>query len=713
MTYLEELSRLIEDGRAMLCEVTEISDLHGSIGAHLQAYSYDRDGWEDLRLDPLTKALKVASELRAYDGSAWQRLQVTSATRALKIQIRNADHGLIHTGASLLDDDHTQYLLLAGRAGGQIAHGGTAASGMLVLHGTAHATKGSVRIGAGSWLDVPEVSAPGTPTSGFGSLYAKVDGKLYWKDDAGTEYDLTAGLGVVTSVSGTSPIASSGGATPAISLGVSAGSKFLSSTALNTWTERNITAAGLAILDDAAATDQLTTLGLTANGKSLVTAADYAAMRVLLDLESGTDFLSPAVIAAAYQPLDTDLTAIAALVSAADKLPYATGAGTWALADLPAAGRTFIAATTAAAETAILSAMVGDSGAGGTKGLVPAPAAGDAAASKFLKADGTWAAASGGSLDITGLTAADPALGDESPIYDISAAANRKITLDKLGFLLTGMVGGRLTLTTGLSVTTADVTAAGTLYYAIHTHDKIALYDGTRWKMYTFTERSLSLTLTSGKNYDVFLYDNAGTLTLELSSAWTNDTTRADALTTQDGVYVKSGATTRRYLGTIRASATNQTEDSAAKRFVWNMYNRVERFMFAKDTTGSWTYSTSGTWRQANANAANQVELVIGLSTLVQVTAHGTSYSPSTGTLASVGVGVSSTSVNSAQLGGMYPTPTAIPSHTATYMGYPGIGYYYLAWLEVQDSGSYTVTFYGQTAISSSFRNGIMARFRA
>jgi hypothetical protein len=41
--------------------------------------------------------------------------------------------------------------------------------------------------------------------------------------------------------------------------------------------------------------------------------------------------------------------------------------------------------------TAILDNMVGDSGSGGTKGLVPAPAAGDAAANKFLKADGTWA----------------------------------------------------------------------------------------------------------------------------------------------------------------------------------------------------------------------------------------------------------------------------------------------------------------------------------
>ena len=47
-------------------------------------------------------------------------------------------------------------------------------------------------------------------------------------------------------------------------------------------------------------------------------------------------------------------------------------------------------ALTATQATAALNVMVGDSGAGGTKGLVPAPAAGDAAALKFLKADGSW-----------------------------------------------------------------------------------------------------------------------------------------------------------------------------------------------------------------------------------------------------------------------------------------------------------------------------------
>lgn len=45
---------------------------------------------------------------------------------------------------------------------------------------------------------------------------------------------------------------------------------------------------------------------------------------------------------AGKQPLDTDLTAIAALTSAADRLPYSTGAGTWSLATFTAAGRALV-----------------------------------------------------------------------------------------------------------------------------------------------------------------------------------------------------------------------------------------------------------------------------------------------------------------------------------------------------------------------------------
>lgn len=46
---------------------------------------------------------------------------------------------------------------------------------------------------------------------------------------------------------------------------------------------------------------------------------------------------------------------------------------------------------TATQATALLNNVVGDSGSGGTKGLVPAPASGDAASGKYLNANGNWA----------------------------------------------------------------------------------------------------------------------------------------------------------------------------------------------------------------------------------------------------------------------------------------------------------------------------------
>lgn len=85
-------------------------------------------------------------------------------------------------------------------------------------------------------------------------------------------------------------------------------------------------------------------MNVSAAVAALLAAADNPAVRALLDLEVGTDFLSPAAIAAAYQALDADLTAIAALVSAADKAPYATGAGAWSLMDMKAALRSLGAA---------------------------------------------------------------------------------------------------------------------------------------------------------------------------------------------------------------------------------------------------------------------------------------------------------------------------------------------------------------------------------
>lgn len=96
---------------------------------------------------------------------------------------------------------------------------------------------------------------------------------------------------------------------------------------------------------------------------------------------------------ATKQPLDADLTTIAGLTATTNNFIQSKSSA-WA-------------SRTPAQVTADLSAMVGDSGSGGTKGLVPAPASGDAAAGKFLKADGTWATTGAGGGTVTSVTSAN------------------------------------------------------------------------------------------------------------------------------------------------------------------------------------------------------------------------------------------------------------------------------------------------------------------
>jgi hypothetical protein len=184
---------------------------------------------------------------------------------------------------------------------------------------------------------------------------------------------------------------------------------------------------------------------------------------------------------------------------------------------------------------------------------------------------------------------------------------------------------GRLTLTTGVPVTTADVTAATTVRWTPFRGSSCEIYDGTSWIRRTFAELSIAIPAVASALYDVFVYDNFGSLALELSAAWTSDTARfaagtyATLLPQQDGIYVKSpdGAlvdVTRRYLGTFRTTTVaGQTEDSATKRYLFNYYQRAVRPMLRFETTASWTY-TSGTLRQANANTANQLDVVVGVA---------------------------------------------------------------------------------------------------
>lgn len=263
--------------------------------------------------------------------------------------------------------------------------------------------------------------------------------------------------------------------------------------------------------------------------------------------------------------------------------------------------------------------------------------------------------------------------------------------------------GGRLTLESGVPVSTTDQLAKGTLFYAIYQHNNIYTYSGSAWQQKTFAEISLALTLTSGKNYDVFI--NAAADTLSLSSAWTNDTTRADALGTQDGVQVLGSDHTKLWLGTIRASASNQTADSGGAagtsqvggtRYVWNAYNQVLRPMKVIDTTDNWSYLTD-TVRQADGASGNKVEYVTGdvATNIAASIVAPVSVASNSAKHAKAGVGVDSTTTFSGIVGAAFngnASPVVV-TISSRYAGAPGLGYHFISWNE--KGADVTSTFLG------------------
>jgi len=328
----------------------------------------------------------------------------------------------------------------------------------------------------------------------------------------------------------------------------------------------------------------------------------------------------------------------------------------------------------------------------------------------------TWANTNnaGGTLGVTEITWTELNPGMlTGPVYDpagiaqqvVGTTATQTLTNKTLTNLVSnGTISGtatpklnnfRLTLTTGVPVTTSDVTAASTIFLTPYNGNGISLYNGTTWELLNSAQVSIALSgLVAGHVYDLFTYSNAGVLAIDPPVAWANSTVtvtiaapgvftwnshplqngdlvfltttgalptglaantqyfvvnaaantfqlsltdggvgitttgtqsgvhtayslnrRATALAYQDGVLVKSGAATRRYVGSFVAVTATTTEDSAKIRGLYNYSNRVGRRTYGTIPTSSWTY-TIATIRPSNNNTTvgeGRTVMVIGV----------------------------------------------------------------------------------------------------
>lgn len=218
---------------------------------------------------------------------------------------------------------------------------------------------------------------------------------------------------------------------------------------------------------------------------------------------------------------------------------------------------------------------------------------------------------------------------------------------------------------------------------------------------------------------DIFGYESDNVLKLSMVM-WTNATTRATALTTQDGVYVRTGYVSQRYLGTVATTATaGQTELSfggaaaggtAGNILVWNAYNRVDMGATVRDTTDSWTLASDAI-QAANNSTGMRVNFVQGLAEdLVEADYGCVGVTDSGVGSLSAGVGFDSVSAFTGRASGAFGSTINVALEGRGHAKV--VGLHYVSALEAAGNAG-TATFRGDIGLPGYIQGALNVKLRA
>lgn len=362
--------------------------------------------------------------------------------------------------------------------------------------------------------------------------------------------------------------------------------------------------------------------------------------------------------AGSYQPLDADLTAIAALTGT-NTIYYRSAADTWSPVTI-GTGLTFSGGTLAA------------SGGGGT--ATPVPPQGRLTLQTATPVMTTTVLSAIAILYV-------PYVGDLVPIYDGTK------------FVLLALPGVPGSLSTAITDTTKNPSAIG----ASKVNDWFIWNDAG------------TLRLSHGPDWTNDTTRSAGTALVQQNGLWLNNVAITNACGAQRGTWV----------GTTRSN-TNSGIDwifgglafggTAGFFGVANAYNREWFSTRVADNTDSWTYGTAA-WHASNTSNAMRVSVVDPWGTQTVSARHTGTATNTSSLFSSVGIGVDSvTAFSGFPATGCFNTGSWA-SMVALYDGVPGLGFHFLQAIENAPAASASV-FRGDNGVTY-VQTGLTVLFQA